>query len=91
MTDISVDDDTVSGVSVKGTVGRASDFVISKHVSPGYTTTEFWQSLIAGLGGLAVVVFGIVNNNADVLWAGVALTGVSTTGYSISRGIAKKG
>lgn len=58
--------------------------------SPGYKTSEFWQSIGATLAGLLIIVYGIVNHDKEVMWAGAGLTGLSVSGYSIGRGLAKK-
>ena len=62
-------------------------------VEPGYKTTEFWLATVASLVGIAYASGLISPEGADPLSKGLALLGTALTamGYSIARGLAKKG
>jgi hypothetical protein len=55
-------------------------------VKPFYRTSEFWGSVLAGVGALAAGVAGIVTGPVAVVAACA-----SQAAYAISRGIAKSG
>ena len=58
---------------------------------PGYKTTEFWLSVVAALVGLTYA-SGIIGaeTQADKIM-GFASSILATLGYTVSRGLAKKG
>lgn len=61
-----------------------------KEVKPGYKTTEFWLTVVAGLVGFAYA-SGAVGESTTLYQAlGVVSTVLGALGYTISRGIAKK-
>jgi len=73
-------------------------------IKPGETTTEFWLSIMAVAVGAVLILFGAAiaaglikgnENAADVgnnlVLIGASLVGVTSAGYSASRGIAKLG
>lgn len=73
-------------------------------VKPGEKTTEFWLSITASMIGTVLILFGAAlaggvipgNENAaevgnHLILVGAGLVGVISAGYSVSRGIAKKG
>jgi hypothetical protein len=60
-------------------------------MKPGYKTTEFWLSLAAMIVGAALAsgVFETDSGGDRIL--GLAATVLASLGYTVSRGIAKKG
>ncbi len=58
---------------------------------PGYKTTEFWLSVAAMLVGAALAsgVFETDSGGDRIL--GLAATVLASLGYTVSRGMAKKG
>ena len=65
----------------------------SNNVKPGYLTTEFWitvvvalSSLLWGAGALDPEGAGTANKVFGLL-----VSGLSAVGYTVSRGLAKKG
>jgi len=61
-----------------------------KEVKPGYKTTEFWLTAIASIVGI-LFASGVVGEGTMLYQAlGVGATILSTLGYQVSRGIAKK-
>lgn len=60
-------------------------------MKPGYKTTEFWFSTVAAVVGIAFASGAIAEgSNIDKI-LGMAATVLAGLGYSVSRGIAKKG
>ena len=61
-----------------------------KEVKPGYRTTEFWLSAVAMLIGIAYA-SGVIgaDTQADKI-VGFIAAALSSLGYSVSRGMAKK-
>jgi hypothetical protein len=68
-------------------IGRRRDM---DDVKPGYKTTEFWLSTVAILIGLAYG-SGLISDGsqADKI-VGFIAAALSSFGYSVSRGLAKK-
>lgn len=61
-----------------------------KEVKSGYKTTEFWFTTLAQLIGI-LFASGVVGEGTLLAQAlGIATTVLSTIGYQVSRGIAKK-
>jgi hypothetical protein len=62
----------------------------TKETKPGYKTTEFWLSTVVAIIGIAYA-SGLISDGsqADKI-VGFIATALSTLGYSVSRGIAKK-
>lgn len=63
-------------------------------VKPGVRTTEFWVAAITQLAGLFTLFGGVdVTSQAQgaVQAVGGAIIAVSALGYTISRGLTKKG
>jgi hypothetical protein len=57
---------------------------------PGYKTTEFWLSAAASVVGL-LVASGIIPTDSGLdKMLGMVVIGLSTMGYTVSRGIVKK-
>jgi len=54
-------------------------------IKSGYKTTEFWVTVLAGLGALLA---GLAEN-VDSRWAIVAAA-LSAAAYAVSRGLAKR-
>ena len=52
----------------------------------GWKTTEFWVTVFSVLSSLLASYGGLISGPA-----GVVVSAVVTAGYSISRGLAKKG
>jgi hypothetical protein len=69
---------------------RSKGMSDEKEVKPGYKTTEFWLSTVAVLIGLAYG-SGIISDGsqADKI-VGFIAAALSSLGYSVSRGLAKK-
>lgn len=67
------------------------DLVIAEAKSkPGYKTTEFWLTVVATAVGFALT-SGLIGEGSQVeKLLGMAAQVLSTMGYSVSRGIAKK-
>lgn len=64
-----------------------------EEVKPGYKTTEFWLTSVASLLGLLFASGIIAPEGTDGLSKAFALiaTALTAMGYSVSRGLAKKG
>lgn len=63
-------------------------------MKPGYKTTEFWLSLLAYILGWVLYESGFCPEGSTSFWCQTAFMvyqGLIVAGYSISRGIAKKG
>jgi len=58
-------------------------------MKPGWKTSEFWVSLMAGAAGLYLIVFGVRESNQSAMTIGAGLLASAGVGYSISRGMAK--
>jgi hypothetical protein len=62
-------------------------------VKPGYLTTEFWITVVVALASLAWgagVVDPAGSDGADKIF-GFVVSALSALGYTVSRGLAKKG
>lgn len=57
--------------------------------SPGYKTTEFWQSMMPMIFGFMVAAFGIYNDDLDIILVGAGMAGVSNGVYSGTRALVK--
>lgn len=57
---------------------------------PGFRTTEFWQTTIAQLAGVILMVTGLKARDTELILIGAGLAGISNGAYSLSRGMAKK-
>ena len=63
---------------------------MSTPTKPGFKTTEFWLTTVAQIVGL-LMTSGAFGDESVVMKAlGVAAMVLSTLGYSVSRGMAKK-
>jgi hypothetical protein len=66
-------------------------------MKPGYKTTEFWVSIVIAVSGVLVAMGVITPEQQAGIGEGLntaiggIMTVLSSLGYSISRGIAKKG
>jgi hypothetical protein len=60
---------------------------------PGYKTTEFWLSTAAIVIGLLYAAGVVAPEGTDALSKAIAFgaTALAALGYSVSRGLAKKG
>lgn len=72
-----------------------SDQII-KQAKPGYKTTEFWSAVITQILGL-LMLFGVLEpsqgsplGGGEAQAVGGLMAGLSTLGYSLSRGAAKR-
>lgn len=65
----------------------------NKSIKPGYKTTEFWITVCVALASLAWGA-GVVDpqggGGADKVF-GFVVSALSALGYTVSRGLAKKG
>lgn len=63
---------------------------MSNEIKAGYKTTEFWLSAVAAIIGL-VYASGVIGEGtqADKI-VGFAAAALTTLGYTVSRGLAKK-
>lgn len=59
-------------------------------VKPGYKSTEFWLSSVAAIVGV-VMASGATTDSVIMKVAGMATLVLAALGYSVSRGMAKKG
>jgi|TARA_B100001013_G_scaffold291530_1_gene191465 hypothetical protein len=62
-------------------------------VKPGWKTTEFWITVVVALGSLlwgAGVLDPSGTGNVNHAF-GLVVSGLSALGYTVSRGLAKKG
>lgn len=57
---------------------------------PGYRTTEFWLSAIAAILGLVYASGAVSPDSGADRWLGLAAAALSSAGYAVSRGLAKK-
>jgi hypothetical protein len=57
-------------------------------VKPGYKTTEFWIATAVTLWGV-LLASGVIP--VDAPWVGVVGSVVASVGYSVSRGLTKRG
>lgn len=64
-----------------------------QEVKPGYKTTEFWLATAATVIGLLYASGIIAPTGTDGLSKALAFiaTSLTTLGYAVSRGLAKKG
>lgn len=63
---------------------------MSTEIKAGYKTTEFWLSAVAAIIGL-VYASGVIGEGTQVdKVVGFAAAALTTLGYSVSRGLAKK-
>ena len=67
--------------------------VTKKEVKPGWKTTEFWITVVVALGSLLWGA-GLVDpegvGTANKVF-GLLVSGLAAVGYTVSRGLAKKG
>jgi len=59
-------------------------------IKPGYKTTEFWLTAAASVISLLMASGAISDGSALSKIIGVAATALTTLGYSLARGLAKK-
>ncbi len=67
--------------------------VKKNEVKPGWKTTEFWITVVVALGSLlwgAGLLDPAGSGTANSVF-GLVVSGLSAVGYTISRGLAKKG
>lgn len=60
-------------------------------MKPGYKTTEFWIATIATIVGLIVASGAVTEGSAVDKIVAFATAVLASFGYSVSRGMAKKG
>ncbi len=58
---------------------------------PAVQTTEFWKSLSTMIVGAGILALGLYKANDTLVYTGMALLGVTSGAYSLSRGMAKTG
>lgn len=58
-------------------------------VKPGYKTTEFWLCVAAGVLGAFVASGSLPDENVAMKIAGIALSGLTALGYTVSRFVVK--
>ena len=68
---------------------------MAQEVKPGWKTSEFWISLLTMAGGIAAALGAPVDagglaSAADQVVGGV-VAGAAALGYTVSRGLAKRG
>jgi len=69
----------------------SEEVTLAPVVKPGYKTTEFWLTTVATIVGL-VMASDIIPS--DGIWpkiTGLVVALLSSLGYTVSRGVAKKG
>ena len=67
--------------------------VKNNEVKPGWKTTEFWLTVVVALGSLlwgADVLNPEAAGTANKVF-GLIVSGLAAVGYTVSRGLAKKG
>ena len=82
---------TTTTATPVGTAGGAR--VVQEVVqqsSPGIRTSEFSLTLISLVVGLAMMAWGAYKGNDGMVIIGGAISGVTTGGYSVGRGLAKR-
>jgi hypothetical protein len=57
---------------------------------PGWQTTEFWLSLAATAVGLLFASGVLAPESGAERWLGLVASALTSLGYSVSRGLAKK-
>ena len=62
-----------------------------KQTNPGIKTTEFWFSTIAAVLGILFASGAIAEGSSLDKIMGMAATVMAGLGYTVSRGLAKKG
>jgi hypothetical protein len=60
-------------------------------MKPGWQTTEFWFNVTLFVGGIIMLTIGAATENKIVAEIGGLCLGASGLGYSISRGLSKRG
>ena len=60
-------------------------------MKPGWKTTEFWLSLIAAVVGVLAANGNLDPSSSLAKIVGIAAVVLAAMGYTVSRGIAKKG
>lgn len=60
-------------------------------MTPGFKTTEFWLSLAATILGALMSSGLLADGTTAMRIAGVVAIVLGTLGYTVSRGLAKKG
>lgn len=60
-------------------------------LTEGMKSSEFIKSLLAFIAGLVMIWYGSKTNNTMLIEWGTILTGGTSIGYSLSRGLAKQG
>ena len=66
---------------------------VKNDIKPGWKTTEFWITVIVALGSLlwgAGLLDPAGSGTVNHVF-GLVVSGLSAVGYSVSRGLAKKG
>ncbi len=63
---------------------------IPRH-KPGYKTTEFWFTSLATVLGLILASGALPDDSPLMKMVGLGAMALSQFGYSVSRGMAKKG
>ena len=63
--------------------------VVAATDKPGWRTTEFWMSAVGKVVGILFAVGVLGDGSAESRAAGLALAGLTSIGYSVSRGLAK--
>ena len=58
--------------------------------SPGSRSSEFVLSVGSFLLGAGMIVYGMLKGNDSMVMFGGSISGISTSGYSIARGLAKR-
>lgn len=59
-------------------------------IKPGYRTTEFWFTTLAQIVGLLTASGAFSDDSIIAKIVGLATMALSTMGYQVSRGMAKK-
>jgi hypothetical protein len=59
-------------------------------MKPGYKTTEFWIAAAASILGIVIASGVITPDSAWDRLVGMATMALSSMGYSVSRGVAKR-
>lgn len=59
-------------------------------IKPGFKTTEFWFTALAQIVGLLMASGAFADDSIIAKIVGLAAMALSTLGYQVSRGMAKK-
>lgn len=79
----------VSVTETSNSTGSTTSTIVTS-ASPGARSSEFVLSVGSFLLGAGMIVYGMLKGNDSMVMFGGSISGISTSGYSIARGLAKR-